>query len=44
MVSMAEGEQWKTLRAVMSPTFSTGKLKLVCMGVVPDVMNYYGKN
>ena len=29
MLPMAEGEQWKALRAAMSPTFSTGKLKLV---------------
>ena len=30
MLPLAEGEQWKTLRAAMSPAFSTRKLKVVC--------------
>ena len=30
MLSNTEGEQWRVLRTVISPTFSTGKLKLVC--------------
>ena len=29
MMSNAEGEFWKVLRSTVSPTFSTGKLKLV---------------
>ena len=29
MLNNATGEQWKILRTVISPTFSTGKLKLV---------------
>ena len=30
MLNNAKGEQWKLLRTVMSPTFSTGKIRLVC--------------
>ena len=30
MLNNAQGEQWKVLRVIMSPAFSTGKLKLVC--------------
>ena len=30
MLVNAQGEQWRLLRTVISPTFSTGKLKLVC--------------
>ena len=31
MLSNADGELWRLLRTVISPTFSTGKLKLVCL-------------
>ena len=29
MLSAAKGDHWKALRSMMSPTFSTGKLKVV---------------
>ena len=29
MLNVAKGEHWKALRSIMSPTFSTGKLKVV---------------
>ena len=31
MLNNAQGQQWKVLRVIMSPAFSTGKLKLVCL-------------